>query len=291
MTQATGRNYNLKAFGDDAIPAAGKRPLSAAVVPFKFWGLGQNPSGYVVAQAAGVTNLISVGLAERDEAAGTASGDAGIVLRQQEFSGLANSTGTLDAILDSDYCVASWWADNATIGKKSNYASVNRSMAGLALGIDPDNNTPIVIHGPVGWMLARLAHMADNVLFGQHLYIVDGGAGTDLTEIQFSQPRAKLHGVITSIEFIANATLAADATNYKTLTVTKYAADGSTPVVVGTMTTVLVTTKWVAKAFTLSAVAGALDVLEGDTFTIQNSHAVSGAITPAGVIRINGKVG
>jgi len=166
-------------------------------------------------------------------------------------------------------------------------------MVGVFYGlrIDSQGQTRTVLwSGFAGWMAARTAHIADNVLFGQHAYLVDAGAATDLTEIQFSQARAKLHGKITSIEFIANATLAADATNYKTLTVTKYAADGTAPVVVGTMTTVLVTTKWVAKAFTLSAVAGALDVLEGDTFTIQNSHTASGAVTPAGVIRINGKV-
>jgi hypothetical protein len=108
--------------------------------------------------------------------------------------------------------------------------------------------------------------------------------------VLFSAARAKLHGLITSIEYIPNATLAADATNFKTLTVTKYNAAGAGGVVVGTLTTVLGFTKWVAASFTLSAVAHALEVLEGDNFTIQNSHAASGAVTPAGVLRVNGKV-
>lgn len=249
-------------------PATGLASLNDGTVP------GQIAGGIVAVQT----------LTESSSVAGNASAR----LSQQVTRNNPASTISGDGFAAADIGKPFWIASENTPGKLSNYGGSNRSMGGFVVGID-DNDCPILVSGVTGQLIGRSAMVSDAIVLGSHKYAVDAGAATDLTEIQFSDARAKLHGVITSIEFIANATLAADATNYKTLTVTKYAADGTTPVVVGTMTTVLVTTKWVAKQFTLSAVAGALNILEGDLFTIQNSHTGSGAVTPAGVIRINGK--
>lgn len=270
---------------------------SGAVVPAQASataGLGQiltyDSSGNAALNDGTVPGLICAGVASpaKLSASSSTAGNAFISVWTGYGSGPASSALTNDAFLASDVCTVAWIASENTIGKRSNISAVSRSMFGLVFGID-ERSIPRAWGGPVAQAVARSIHVSDNVVLGQHQYAVDAGAATDLTEVIFSSPRAKIHGLITSIEFIPNATLAADATNYKTLTVTKYASDGTTPVVVGTMTTVLVTTKWVAKSFTLSAVAGALTILEGDIFTIQNSHAATGAITPAGVIRINGK--
>ena len=219
----------------------------------------------------------------------TNAGAASTSLWEGYGSGIASSTIANDAFLATDYGVIAYDAGNGTPGKLSNYSGSNRSIMGIVFGL-ADDGTPRLWCGTAAQIAARSLMVSNTVLLGQHNYLVDAGAGTDLTEIQFSEARAKLHGMITSIEYVPNATLAATGgTDFKTLTVTKYDSAGANPVVVGTMTTTLVQTKWVAKAFTLSAVAHALEVLEGDQFTIQNSHGGSGAVTPAGVIRINGK--
>jgi hypothetical protein len=186
-------------------------------------------------------------------------------------------------------CVPVWCASENAVGLLSNYSGSNRSMVGLCFGLN-DDGSPRYWSGPVAQAVARSVHANTAALLGSHTYAVDAGAATDLTEVIFSNPRAPLHGIVTGIDLIPNATLGADATNYKTLTVTKYNSAGSGGVVVGTMTTILGLTKWVAYAFTLSATASHLEVLEGDIFTIQNSHTVSGAVTPAGVLRVYGKV-
>lgn len=278
--------------GGKPLPFQVLRPMAASVAPARGQFMMQNGSGYALIASATVPNLTALGPADRDEDAGANDGDAKILTWCTFVSQYANSTISGDAILDSDMGVVAWAAGPGTIGKLSN-SSGNRSMLGLAYGLDFEagNRTPLVWSGPVAHSVAKGVHVADNALLGAHTYAVDGGDGTDFTEAIFSQPRAKLHGRITAIEFIANATLAASGgTNYKTLTVTKYDSTGANGVVVGTMTTVLVTTKWVAKAFTLSGTSANLDVLEGDIFTIQNSHAGSGATTPAGVLRVVGKV-
>ncbi len=291
MSAATGRIAGVKPFAPLADESGLKFPLAANVVPARNWLLTISPTtGYMSQALANTPGQIAGGFADRDSDGSTVAGRAEMIGRWNFVSGFPNSTASLDSILSTDVAVPFYLVDNQTIGKLSHVSGSNRSLGGLAFGIDEDNSTPIIWCNPLAWAIARSTMVSDGMLFGSHTYAVDAGAATDLTEVIFSNPRAKLHGTITGIEFIANATLAADATNYKTLTVTKYDSAGANPVVVGTMTTILVTTKWVAKAFALSAVAGALDILEGDIFTIQNSHAASGAITPAGVIRITGKV-
>lgn len=294
MTAATGRIAGIKVFAPLADEGGLKFSLAANVVPFRNWFLTISPTtGYMSQALANVPGQIAAGFADRDSDGSTTAGRAAMIGRWSFVSGFTNSTGASDSILSTDVAVPFWFVDNQTVGKLSNLAGSNRTLGGIALGIDEDpvnGDTPIIWCNPVAQLLARATLVSNAIVLASHNYAVDAGAATDLTETIFNVARAKLHGTITSIEFIANATLAATGgTDFKTLTVTKYAADGTTPVVVGTMTTVLVTTKWVAKAFALSAVAGALDILEGDIFTIQNSHGGTGAVTPAGVLRVNGK--
>lgn len=288
------QNGAMTPFGEGAIPPQLDFPLLADAQGGKLQFITIDPSTGLASPADDNTpGQICAGLQFPDELSATSSEDGAATVRVMERAGvcLAPSTITNDGFSASDVGVPFWIADTNTPGKLSHTSTKNRSMGGIVLGLVTYSGVAIrIIGGVVGQLLGRAAMMADAIVLGAHNYAVDAGAATDLTETEFNVARAKLHGKITSIEFIANATLAATGgTDFKTLTVTKYAADGTAPVVVGTMTTVLVTTKWVAKAFTLSAVAGALDILEGDIFTIQNSHGGSGAVTPAGVIRVNGK--
>lgn len=288
------QNGAMTPFGEGAIPPQLDFPLAANAQGGKLQFITIDPSTGLASPADDNTpGQISAGLQFPDELSAKDAGNGNATVRVMERAAvcLAPSTIANDGFSAADVGCPVWIADTNTPGKLSHTSTKNRSLGGFFLGLVAYGSTGIrFIGGVVGQLLGRAAMMADAVLFGQHHYAVDAGDATDLTEIQFSEARAPLHGVITGIEFIANATLAATGgTNFKTLTVTKYAADGTTPVVVGTMTTVLVTTKWVAKSFTLSAVAGALNILEGDTFTIKNGHDGSGATTPAGVIRIIGK--
>lgn len=267
-----------------------------------------NSAGYITLVTGVVPGLVSAGVANVKLSPGSPSnavaGQAKISVWTGYGSGAPASEETSDNFTITDTCTPAWGASSDALGRLSNFSGSNRPLMGLVLGLSPfcaedsdgaSAGTPRAWVGPVAQAVARgllMAGGADGAaLLGQHTYAVDAGAGTDLTEVIFSSSRAKYHGIITAIEYIPNATLGADATNYKTLTVTKYDSNGANGVVVGTLTTVLgFATKWKAYAFTLSVVAHALEVLEGDNFTIQNSHAVSGAVTPAGVIRVVGKV-
>ena len=112
---------------------------------------------------------------------------------------------------------------------------------------------------------------------------IDAGAVTDLTETVI--PRAQLHGTVTGFRYTPSATLAADATNYKTITISKRtAALPGTAVVLATLTSVLGFTAFTPRAFTLSAVANVLDLLPTDIITISNGHTASGAIVPVGAV-------
>lgn len=293
MTAATGRVAGVKPFSDDdAIPWALPYSLGAGVGPSRNWLMGINPAGYAVAQAAGVTGLVSAGFSDRDDVAASAAGAAVFLARQQFVSGFPNSTATLDAILASDVSTPCFAVDNQTVGKLSNYGGTNRSLLGLAFGVDVDNATPIVWVGPVAWQLARAALVSDAADGGSYKKAIDAGAGTDLGEDVCNRPR--LHGSVAKVEFVvAGATLGASGgTDYKTITVSKRDGAGGSPVVIATANTKTTAfTQWTAVDFTLSAVAGALDLLETDIVTIQESHGGSGAIIPAGNLRVSLKVG
>ncbi len=290
------------------LPPSGVPGLAAGERAGQGQLLAYNAAGYVTLVDGATPGLVPAGVANVKLSPGSPSnavnGQAKIVVWTGYGGGAPASEESGDNFTIADTCTPAWGASSDALGKLSNFGGFNRSLMGLVLGITPfvaedsdgaSAGTPRAWIGPVAQAVARglLAAGGANggALLGQHTYAVDAGAGTDLTEVIFSTPRAKLHGIIIAIEYIPNATLGADATNYKTLTVTKYDANGANGVVVGTLTTVAgFATKWKAYTFTLSVVAHALEVLEGDNFTIQNSHAVSGAITPAGVLRVLGKV-
>jgi hypothetical protein len=92
---------------------------------------------------------------------------------------------------------------------------------------------------------------------------------------------------------VEGATLAASgATNFATFTLYKRDGAGGAAVSVATLTTKTIAfTQWTTVSFTLSAVAGAVDLLETDLLTLVRTTGASGAIAPAGTVRAILKVG
>lgn len=290
MTAATGRIYGVKPY-DGPIPSTLIHPLTASLAPSRNWLLGLNASGYAVAQAAGVVGLASLGFADIDTAtAGTANGDAKVTVRQGFVIGYVNSAESMDTILFSDVAVPAWAADNQTVGKKSNHGGVNRSMVGVAFGLDEDTGLPILMVGPVAWLLGRAAHIAD-AFAGAHFQIADALAATTTAEQPI--PRKKVHGTVTGIDFTGLAVVA-DDTDYVTITVSKRDGAGGGAVALGAYDSRAANqgavTAFVPASFALSAVAGALNLLETDvvTMTVAKGNAGKQLI---GTVRVLQKVG
>jgi len=292
MTAATGRVFGPKPYGGEAaLPHKYRYPLASGVAPFKNWLMGLNSSGYAVAMASGVTGLVSLGFSDDDQDAGASDGVASVMGRQQFVSGFVNSGEANDAITASDLAVPAWAVDNQTVGKKTNGTAGNRSLLGLAMGLDEDNaNTPIVYPGPIGWLLGRAAHIAD-AMAGAEFQIADAAASDTIAERAI--PRKKLHGKVTAIEFIG-AAVADDASNFATVTVSKRDGAGGGATVLGTFSTETgqegAISAFQPAAFTLSATAADLELLETDIVTVTVTKDGTGA-TLTGAIRVIQKVG
>lgn len=291
MTAATGRVGGIKPISDhNAIPWGRLARLAANVSPYRNWLMGRNSSGY--AEAMSGAGLISLGFADYDQIGSTVAGDAAVVMRQQFVSGYTNSPAGGDTLTDTDYAVPFWCADNQTVGKLSNQGGSNRSLGGLVFGLDPDpdgGNAPMLYVGPIAWLLARATLVTEAVNGGAYTF-ADAAANTVTAET--AMHREKLHGTITAIEFIG-AAVAADNTDYVTITVRKRDGAGGAGVVVGTYDSRAANDGAISAfepaAFTLSAVAGALDVLETDVFTIEAAKANAGK-TLTGTVRVVQKV-
>jgi hypothetical protein len=280
MTAATKRVSGIRPIGDEAIPRALLTPLAAGVVPYEYQLIGRNAAGFGVIMTA-ATGLIPLGQADLDTpTAGASNGDATTTALGQWFAGYRNSADAGDTFVDADFGKVAWCVDNCTIGKLAGA----RSMAGVYMGMTGTNKDETRLWtGFAGYVAARSIHLADHAPCGLFAYPLDAGAATDLAETII--PRAQLHGTVTGFRFVTPTVLAADATNFKTITISKRtAATPGTAVVLATLTSVLGFAAYTPRAFTLSDVAGVLDLLPTDILTIKNGHDASGAIVPAGAI-------
>lgn len=300
MTAATKRVASVTPYGLNAVASTLNLDLAAGLIPYRFWLMARNASGVGVAVTA-VPNLIPVGAAELDGiTAGVADGDAAVIVRGQWFTGYANSALTAgDTFADADFGKVAWGVDNQTIGKLSNYAGANRSMVGVFVGMNESDTATDDTRfwgGVAGWYAARTAHLSDGANGGTLVKVIDAGATTDTVNgyAEALVPRPKLHGTLTAVEFtVEGATLAASgATNFATFTLYKRDGAGGAAVSVATITTKTIAfTQWTTVSFTLSAVAGAVDLLETDLLTLVRTTGASGAIVPAGTLRAILKVG
>jgi len=293
MTAATGRVGGVKPISDhNAIPWGRLAKLGANVSPYRNWLMGRNSSGYAVPMATNTPGLISLGFAEYDQIGSSVAGDAAIVVRQQFVSGFVNSSAAGDTITDTDYAVPFWCEDNQTVGKLSNQGGSNRSLGGLVFGLDPDpdgGNAPMLWTSPIAWLVARGSLIANAYNGGSYAF-ADAAANTVTAET--AMHREKVHGTATAIEFVG-AAVAADNADYVTITVRKRDGSGGAGIVLGTYDSRAANqgaiTAFVPAAFSLSGVAGALDLLETDVLTIEAAKNGAGK-TLTGTVRVVQKV-
>jgi hypothetical protein len=200
---------------------------------------------------------------------------------------VAASTIASDSFTAADVCTPAWIATTDTLGKLSNYSGDSRSLAGLVFGVDSASR-PRAWVGPVAQAVARGVLIADSFMLAS-TEIADAAAGTAISEKAISRPRIK--GTVTSIEF-TGAAIAADNTDYVTVTIAKRDGAGGAAVSLGTYDSRAANngavTAFVPASFTLSVVAGALFLLETDVVTVTTVKGGSGKVI-TGSILVNGK--
>lgn len=292
MTAATGRVFGPKPFAPLVDSTGLKFNLAAGVVPYRNWLMTLSPTtGYMSAAAANTPGQIAAGFADRDSDGSNTAGAAAMIGRWSFVSGFVNSTTSNDPILSTDVAVPFYFVDNETVGKLSHITGSNRSLGGLAFGIDEDNSTPIIWSNPLAWAIARGVMVASAMPLAS-FQIADAAANTAISERAI--PTANLHGTVTSVEFVG-AALAADNTDYVTITIAKRGSADS----YGAATTIATydsraanqgaVSAFTPAAFALSAVAGALNLLEDDVLTIVTVKGGAGK-SLSGAFTVNGKV-
>lgn len=261
----------------DAIPAFLHRPLAASSQA----GRGQFvtvslSTGYAALNGGATPNEASAGTADPSPLSDTSpiAGEALVRLSQRWLRGIPASTASNDGFTDADFGKPFFIADENTPGKLSNLSGNNRSLGGICFGLSEDSN-PILWDGPVAWLLARATLLTDAK--------VGGWTRVDDADGSFAETgmnREKLHGVITGVQLIDDAGIAADNTNFITITISKRDGAGGAAVVVATYDSRAANqgaaSAWTPKAFALSAVAGALNLLETDVLTITGAKGGTG---------------
>jgi len=260
-------------------------------------------SGNVAGNDGTVANQIAAGVF--DEKASETSTIAGVArahfwegVGAKQFSSAAGDTFTAADIGG----VPAFIQNENTIGKLSNTSGTKRSFAGLVFGLNTDGLARFW-GGRLGQLLARTLHALNSENGGSLGYAQDATATTDLGSLTGGTAlltigqvitRAKRAGVVTSVEIIPSAALAAAGTNYRVIQLWKVDTTGTVALasspLVATFTTA--TQSLVAgqpTAFTLGA-ASALNMLETDILVMTSIHTASGATVPQSAIRANFKV-
>jgi len=183
--------------------------------------------------------------------------------------------------------VVAFVATENTIGRKSNVGGSNRSIAGMVYGLN-DDGTARFWGGPMACAVAR-AHLLVNASPLASHGIADAAANAATAERAIRRPKVK--GTITDITF-TGAAVVADNTDYDTVTISKRDGAGGAAVVLGTYDTRAANqgaiAAFVPASFALSAVAGALFLLETDVITITVAKLGAGKVL-TGEFLVNGK--
>lgn len=256
-------------------------------------GMGQamyfDASGNVALNDGTVPGLVCAGVVYPDKitATSTIAGACQAMLYQGMGGGNAASTISLDSFTAADVMTPCFDAGNGVPGKLSNSGGSNRSILGIVFGLY-DNGNPRYWAGPVASLLARWLLSANATALAGYS-IADAAANTATAERAIRRPKIK--GTVTDISFVG-AAVAADATDYDTITISKRDGAGGAAVVLGTYSTATgsngAITAFTRAPFTLSVVAGALYLLETDIVTITVAKAAAGkGLT--GDILVNGK--
>jgi hypothetical protein len=204
------------------------------------------------------------------------------------FGSMVFSTLSADGFTAADSGgVPAFIATENTIGRKSNVAGSNRSIAGMVYGINGDG-TARFWGGPMAQAVARSILLLNAYPLAAYT-IADAAANTATAETVMRRPAVK--GTVTSITF-TGAAIAANNTDYDTVTVSKRDGAGGAAVVLGTYDTRAANqgavTAFTPAAFLLSVVAGALFLLETDIVTVIGVKGGAGKVL-TGEILVNGK--
>lgn len=306
MTATVRINGDVAPFGDahDLLPTTILRPLAAS----EQIGKGQfgtiDPStGYARLNDGTVPNEIAAGVGVFAETSNTnaTAGNAIAMFGQQAFKHVAISAIANDSFTDADFWTPFYIADENTIGKLASYSTSNRSLGGMFMGIDKLTGLAIVWVGPIAWSVARAACLAAGHMTGILFKGIDTAAGTDTFPAQGGAtmaeaiiPRTRQHGRVVAVDFVSEGTTlaASGATDYGQLNIQKRDGAGGGAVVIATATSKTVAfTQWTAHDFTLVTTAGYCDLLPTDILTLTRTHGSSGAVIPAGYVRVTEKVG
>jgi len=298
-------NGGLVPIGETAAPAGLSFPLAANAQAAGLQYVLLDPSTGLASLADDATpHQIAGGFVDPDQLSNTDSGTGTATVRTSQRWAVATTPSTIanDGFTAADVGTPWFVADGNTAGKLSHtgttFASTlkNRSVGGLVIGLLKYGSTAIRHWGgPVAQAVARGVMLANAHIAGSVAYPVDGGATADVGSTSVAtaailMPRTKVHGIITSIEIIPSAALSATSGNDRTITIWKIDTLGvNAAVSVGTFTTTTALVAQTAATFTLSAVAGALHMLETDILGYSTVHASSGAIIPQSAIRANMK--
>ena len=261
-------------------------------------GYGQNlyfsdSLGSVALNDGTVPGLVSAGVCtERLAGPNALEGGEAVTVHQGVGGKQAASTIANDGFTALDFLTVAFDAGNGVPGKLSNYGGSNRSIMGLVLGVDRDL-APYVWTGPIASLMARSLLLLKAKTLGWYAHPVDGSAGT--TTAEKSIHREPVHGTITAVKFVSQlGTLAADNTDYVGINVYKADGAGGTHVLVASYDSRAANQGAIAAgvpvSFALSAVAGALNLLETDVLSYEVTKGGSGKIVPVGVLTVIGKV-
>lgn len=297
-------NGSVAPIGEEGeVPSGFEFPLALSAQAGKLQILTLDPStGNAVAADDSTPHQIAAGMVFPDEVTTTDASNAGnAVARTTWRSFVHNTPSTIanDGFSAADVGVPWWIADTETPGKLSHTGTLaganlkNRSLGGLVFGLVRKGSTAIrAWGGPLAQAIARAVHAVNHFPGGSLAKAVDAGDATDIGETLLDGC-ANVHGPIAAVYFdVTGTTLAASGTsNYKTMNIYKRdGAGGGTTLVATVDTQTTAFTQWTTVAFTLSAVAGANALLEGDILTFSQAHTGSGASIPAGKIRVIRKV-
>lgn len=272
------------------LPSGNTVPLAASAQSGQGQAVYYDASGNVALNDGTVPGLIAAGCTypAKLSSTSTTAGSAKTMVHMGLGEGAPASTIANDSFTAADVLAVAFEAGNGVPGKLSNYSGSNRSIMGLVFGLD-DQDNPRVWSGPVASLLARGLLLANQTRLAS-TEIADAAASDTIAERTIDH--AQLHGLVTSIVF-NGAAIAADVTDYITVTVSKRDGAGGAAVVLGTLDTRAANqgavTAFVDKSFALSVVAGALFLLETDIVTLTVAKGGAGKVL-TGPVLVNGKV-
>jgi hypothetical protein len=249
--------------------------------------------GSVALNDGTVPGLVSAGVCVQRGGAGPNALEGGEAVTVHQGVGGHQPASTIanDGFTALDFLAVAFDAGNGVPGKLSNYSGSNRPIMGLVFGVDRDL-APYVWTGPVASLMARSLLLLKAKTLGWFAHVVDASAATTTAEKSIN--REPVHGVITAVKFTTLGTLAADNTDYVGINVYKADGAGGTHVLVASYDSRAANqgamAAGVPMSFALSAVAGALNLLETDVLSYEVTKGGSGKVVPVGVLSVIGKV-